>query len=413
MGNKIANQEEALAALNNLLDHGIVSDDIVEGASDYESDFDELIQSGLELKLNGSDDESEKDIHSEADAVAISNKVCECKSDQETCGIMGISINHISSGCFNLLKISDGIKDITFDLDLVDRKGDIIDEDKVCGYAMAFLGFILPAFHPQRIGSKTYSGKYSEAARSVTDFNSDKFKFYELSDLLLGYYVPEKSLNEFTNLCIELNSQGLLVDLFERVSETLLSDGFNYIQLGDKIGVMGTLKTFVDMSERFMETFINDKETVVDMDNPLEKMYDAVSRVSVLPALYYEEIDSFFTLFDCEGEEDMDDEGDEDDIVNKYSLFKRDDEAEDNDDITDKSMNVVQHMTEMMNYVISSDDKSKEDDSDGLLDDVEGAEEVKVDIKPTEDKGVEANVSVSKSEPIVIDSDTDFVVRRR
>lgn len=399
MGNKITSQEEALAALNNLLDHGIVSDDIVGESSEYDSDFEELIQTGLELKMNFSGDEPETDDHSEAEEDAMVNPPCECKSDQKVCGIVGISISHISSGCFNLLKMSDGIKDITFDLDMVDRKGDIIDEDKVCGYAMAFLGFILPSFHPQRIGSKTYSGKYGEAARSVTDFNSDKFKFYELSDLLLGYYVPEKSLNEFTNLCVEMNSQGLLADLFGRISETLLSDGFNYIQLGDKIGVMGTLKTFVDMSERFMEAFINDNETVVDMNSPLEKMYDAVSRVSVLPASYYEEIDSFFTLFDCEGNEDMDDEDDEDE--------------DDVDDVSDEPVNVVQHMTEMMEYAISSDDKSEEDSSDGLLDDVDGAEEVTVGIKPTEDDGVEANISVAKSDPIVIDSDTDFVVRRR
>ena len=88
-------------------------------------------------------------------------------------------------------------------------------------------------------------------------------------------------------------------------------------------------------------------------------------------------------------------------------------DEDDVDDVSDEPVNVVQHMTEMMEYAITSDDKSGEDSSDGLLDDVDGAEEVTVDIKTTEDDGVEANVSVAKSDPIVIDSDTDFVVRRR
>ena len=395
-GNKIGNQEEALAALNNFIDHGIFSEDILGEPVDSDQDFDELVQTGLELKMNHQSDSVESD--DVVESPVSSNSTSECKSGQKMCDIVGISITHISSGCFNLLKMSDGIKDITFDLDLINQKDIEVDDDKVCGYAMAFLSFILPAFHPQRIGSKSYSGKYGEKSRAIVDFNSDKFEFYELSDLLLGYYVSDKSLDEFTNLCVELNSQGTLIDLFKKVSETLLSDGFNHMQLGGKIGVMGTLKPLVDMSEKFMETFINDEETVIDESKSSDKMYDALSRVSVLPASYYEEIDSFFSLFGYEDDdEDIDDEDDDDD----------------EEELPESNTDVVQHMTEMMQYAISTDEGFDDSSSDGLLDDVDGAEEVKVEIKSTEGDGVEANVSVAKSEPIVIDSDTDFVVRRR
>lgn len=418
-GNKIRNQEDALIALNNLIDHGIVSEDIVGEPVEGDLDFDEFIQNSIELAMGAASSDfahnSSSKISAESDNCEEQNdldSVCECKAKEKTVNLVGVTIDHISSGCFNILKMSDGIKDISFDLDLINQVDTSIEEDKVCGYAMAFLGFILPAFHPQRIGSKSYSGKYSEKAKSVIDFNTDKFKFYELSDLLLGYYVSDKSLEEFASLCVEMNSQGKLIDLFRKISDTLLSDGFNYMGLGGKIGVMGTLKPFVEMSERFMETFINDSETLTDSSKSADKMYEAISRVSVLPASYYEEIESFFSLFDYEESDDDEDEDDfdEDDEVSDYDVNTDDDNEPDEDKPEYENESAVRHMTEVMQYAISSSDA---DESDGLLDDVDGAEEVTVDINATEDNGIEANVSVAKSEPIVIDDEDNFVVRRR
>lgn len=404
-------QEEALKALNDLLDHNIIPDYIDGETESYDNDLENLIIDGIELKMSEKEaqkpsieEPSEESVWSpeSADIPVPDKKHCE----------LGIAIYHITSGYFNILKMSDGIKEITFDLDLMNSNDFVIDEDKVSGYALAFLGFILPAFHPQRTGSLVCSGKNVDKVNAVIDFNTDKFRFYRTEDSLLGYYVPESSLNEFIETCIDLNEQGKLVDMFKKISETLLSDGFCHAQLGDRIGVIGNIKQFTDISEEFMDTFINDAETVFDMENPSERMCDAISKVGELPLSYYEEIEGFFTLLDYEesdpDEEPDDDEDDDDDIDNEIE-----------DDVDTPSQqpigenedpeNIVEHMNRVMKYVSESDD----DDADGLLDDIEDSEEVNISINSTEDNGVEANVTVSSTKPKDDGNDTDFVVKRR
>ena len=90
-------------ALNDLIDHGIVSDDIVGEAAEGDLDFDDFIQNSIELALKtttceSTESDSMECYISESDdskEPITTDPACECESEENTEILVGVTITHM------------------------------------------------------------------------------------------------------------------------------------------------------------------------------------------------------------------------------------------------------------------------------------------------------------------------------
>ena len=348
----------------------------------------------------------------------------------------GINISHINCGVTSLLIISDPIRQITIDLDSVCNATKPCDSDEVEELADSFLKYILPTLMPQMISSFAYidSQKFDKDT-----YPDDLFHFYSSGDTILGYYINVPSLKAFRELCDTYNEQGLLVDLFVKISSILMSEGFNNAAIrGNRMSMYTEISTWMDYQQTFVNKFKAMLSSGTDRTMTIHEIID--DNDSILPIGYYEGIEMFIrTLCDDEDyaiseEEDDDEEIDEEDLedVEEIDTFTQTlNESEtvaSSDDrgltmnakkVTDESKStdatptgkspIVNYMEAVRDAALKIEETSsetEEDDFSDLMDDVD-VEESETEV--VEEKTETPNVI----KPAQSNDDDEFVVKRR
>lgn len=346
----------------------------------------------------------------------------------------GINISHINCGVTSLLIISDPIRQITIDLDSVCNATKPCDSDEVEELADSFLKYILPTLMPQMISSFAYidSQKFDKDT-----YPDELFHFYSSGDTILGYYINVPSLKAFRELCETYNEQGLLVDLFVKISSMLMSDGFNNATIrGNRMTMYTEISTWMDYQQTFENKFRAMLSSETDRTMTIHEIID--DNDSILPIEYYEGIETFIrSLCDAEDYAISEEEDDEDEIseeeledvedIDTFTQTLNESEtvtSSDNGGLVMNAKNVteepkstdatptgkspiVSHMEAMQEAALQmaeTTSETEEDDFSDLMDDVEESETGVV-----EEKTETPNVI----KPVQSNDDDEFVVKRR
>lgn len=441
--NEDLNQMDALEALNRFLDTGdgseLFSGSEKPNKSKRSNDFMDLIEAAANEAISrkalaSKDPDREVDETETIDRYEESRQLNDYDPDETGPSLWsneklgGVEISRITSMGTDLLIFTDGIRTATIDLGLVIGDGNItVDDDAISAYGLAFLGCMMPTFRPQMMQSEAVleHTKCDKTGSAYAHYNDDNYRFYQNGPYILGYHIDDESINTFIDVCVDANEHGSLVDLFIETSKVLTSKAFNYALVDvNRVGMASRVHEMTDISDQFIKNFVDDliiPENVSKSSEAISLYKVMVSETPILLTSYYNELDSIIEMMGGvpSDEDDCDDEFDEDD-EDEFD----EDESEDVNENTDNACDdqaIKDHMARVAEYMRNqSDDSSNEDESDELLSDVDGAEDVDISVNEVED-GVEAHVSVvktstetqSSTESIAIDDAGEFIVHRR
>ena len=194
-------------------------------------------------------------------------------SDTEMCphdGLKAFTVRK-SDNEFRLVHFSDGIREMTIDINSLYRDSEeILDiEDfinEIYGMALIRLSEILPNFYPTAIMSKAMM---DDRFNHITEFDDDKFNFFEYPDgtnnLMLGYYIPEKSIEIYGDIIDELIEDKKVFSFLNALEEISSTPGISFSDIpGNYVNELMLLDRFNESTTTFIERLRNDEYTTFD-----------------------------------------------------------------------------------------------------------------------------------------------------
>lgn len=229
---------------------------------------------------------------------------------------MNISISEISN--FNIVTFSDGLRSISIDLNTLNSEDDVIKESQMTNDDIAIMSQlrlteVLPNFYPSAILPENIpiKGRISK----LLDYDTEKFKFYAYnSDIVLGYYISDESLNNYKELVGYAVRNGIFLSLMRCLNSITSEDGFSFMMIDEErlVQMMMTNK-YADSSKVMMKLIEIDEETTFDEQTEISNIYGICMPYSMYYQMnsqpYRDILGDYYD--DCE--DDSDDESEDDD----------------------------------------------------------------------------------------------------
>ena len=179
----------------------------------------------------------------------------------------------------NIIKISDGIKNITVDIHTLDEDHyDIAFEtdndynEYIKNRVNTFINTVITRFNPSAIYS-TFT--INNRLKGLYQYSERNYKFVREDNIVMGYYISDSVLEELEDIFKTLLNTNILDSFINYIYSVTELPGFNFNNIdSDYLKVLMTRKDYTDSSIEFLNVLIEDDESVFNYSFDNIAIYD-------------------------------------------------------------------------------------------------------------------------------------------